>query len=214
MELNEKTYETYLLSYIDNELSHSERLMVERFVKSEPKYTAALKDLQNAILQPETIVFEDKALLYRLEEMNASLDLDFKKSLYRTETATPTTPVISLWNRNVLRYSAIAALFVLTIGTAIMSTSNKDKAIVLSANNSIPEAKKLIGNINDGIVSPTQALNSNQPSQVLAANTKSSVQLVGKSKTEPFQPISIGVEHTIIASSSNTLKMLSSKSAT
>ncbi len=207
MELNQNTYETYLLSYIDNQLSHSERLAVERFVKSDPKYAVALNDLQKVVLQPEPISYEDKALLYRLAEMNASLDLDFKKSLYRTEAASVVsmesaaldTSTLSLWNRNLFRYSAIAALFILTIGTAIKFIVNKDQAVILSATNSIAETKSV------GIASVAQKLIANQPSQLLVANNNGSVKVKGNNNTQTFETPSKGIVNTIIASNTHTL---------
>ena len=36
--INENNYETFFLSYIDNELNAAERAAVEAFVLTEPKY--------------------------------------------------------------------------------------------------------------------------------------------------------------------------------
>ncbi len=201
MELNEKTYETYFLSYVDNELSATERLAVERFVQFNPKYATALQDLQNTILTAEHVEFENKFLLYRLNEMDAKLDLNFKKSLYKKEQA----PIHTFWNQNMIRYSAIAALLLLTIGTALKYTVNKEQRDILSANNSMPEAKKLTEIKRIDIVSDAQALMSNQLSQALIVKNNSKEQVVTKNITEPFETLPIGVENTKTASNLSTI---------
>ena len=88
MELNQDNYENYLLLYIDNELTASERAAVEAFLESNPKYANEFKALQNAILTPEVITYDNKSMLYRFEEMNARLDPSFKKSLYKQTSST------------------------------------------------------------------------------------------------------------------------------
>ena len=40
--INEKNYETYFMSYIDNELNAAERAAVEAFLLTEPKYAEEL----------------------------------------------------------------------------------------------------------------------------------------------------------------------------
>jgi len=213
MELNEKTYETYFLLYIDNELSPTEMKGVESFVQSKPQYAAILQDLKNAVLAPESIAFEDKALLYRLAEMDATLDMDFKKTLYRRESA----PVRSLWNRNILRYSSIAALFILTIGTAVKYATNKGKAEILSVNNTITENDAETNSIT--IAAASKLLITNQKNQVPIVNTdsrvenniKSKFQIVGNANTTVLGNVSKAVENNLIASSSNILLDNSSK---
>jgi hypothetical protein len=87
MELNQDNYENYLLLYIDNELTASERAAVEAFLESHPTYANELKALQAVQLNAEFIEYPDKSSLYRFEEMNASLDPAFKKSLYKNSTS-------------------------------------------------------------------------------------------------------------------------------
>ncbi|UYQ92987.1 hypothetical protein MKQ68_23180 [Chitinophaga horti] len=64
--VNMGNYETYLLSYIDNELSPEDRQLFEQFVRQHPQVKQEML-LWNATRQhPDTsIVFENKALLYR-----------------------------------------------------------------------------------------------------------------------------------------------------
>ncbi|MEY4333222.1 MAG: hypothetical protein RLZZ196_1960 [Bacteroidota bacterium] len=86
MELNQNNYENYLLLYIDNELTASERAAVELFLASNPKQADELKVLQGVKINPEHIEYTDKTSLYRFEEMNATLDPAFKKSLYKNSS--------------------------------------------------------------------------------------------------------------------------------
>ena len=86
MELNQDNYENYLLLYIDNELSASEKAAVELLLASNPKLTQTLKALQAVQLKPEFVEFTDKSSLYRFDEMNATLDPTFKKTLYKSST--------------------------------------------------------------------------------------------------------------------------------
>ena len=84
MELNQDNYENYLLLYVDNELSASEKAAVGLLLASNPKMAQTLKALQAVQLKPEFVEFSDKSSLYRFDEMNASLDPAFKKSLYKS----------------------------------------------------------------------------------------------------------------------------------
>ena len=84
MELNQDNYENYLLLYVDNELSASEKAAVGLLLASNPKMAQTLKALQAVQLKPEFVEFSDKSSLYRFDEMNASLDPAFKKTLYKS----------------------------------------------------------------------------------------------------------------------------------
>lgn len=87
MEMNQDNYENYLLLYIDNELTASEKAAVELLLASNPKQAQELKALQAVQLKPEYIEYSEKSSLYRFEEMNASLDPAFKKSLYKNSSS-------------------------------------------------------------------------------------------------------------------------------
>ena len=115
MKLNQENYETYLLLYIDNELTAPERAAVEAFLESNPQYANEFKSLQNAILVPEAITFSDKSMLYRFEEMNATLDPSFKKSLYKQ---TNSTGKLIEFKKRYIAYASIAAITLwMLIGT-------------------------------------------------------------------------------------------------
>ncbi len=166
--INENNYETYFMSYIDNELNAAERAAVEAFVLTEPKYAATMAVFEKTKLHAPTndfIEMEDKIFLYRFPEMQASLDPDFKKSLYRKEA--PVRKII--FTPNLMRASfAIAAMLILFIGLQLFkSESNivesniiesnivesnilesplKDKTAVASTNILIPTENKTLAN--------------------------------------------------------------------
>jgi len=161
--INENNYETYFMSYIDNELNAAERAAVEAFVLTEPKYAATMAVFEKAKLHAPTndfIEMEDKIFLYRFPEMQASLDPDFKKSLYRKEA--PVRKII--FTPNLMRASfAIAAMLILLIGlqlfksdfpllesniveSNIIESPLKAKTTVASTNILIPTENKTLAN--------------------------------------------------------------------
>ena len=146
--INKNNYETFFLSYIDNELNAAERAAVEAFVLTDSKYAEELAIFEKTKLQAssiENIEMEDKIFLYRFPEMQASLDADFKKSLYRKEA--PVRKV--LFTPNVMRASfAIAAVLILFIGVQLFKSDApiKEKAALTKAS-----AKVSIQNENNSI---------------------------------------------------------------
>lgn len=142
--INENNYETFFMSYIDNELNAAERAAVEAFVLTDSKYAAELAIFEKTKLQAssnEYIEMEDKIFLYRFPEMQASLDADFKKSLYKKEA--PVRKV--LFTPNLMRASfAIAALFILLIGVQLFKTNTviKDKTAIAITNNASSNSKQ------------------------------------------------------------------------
>jgi hypothetical protein len=161
--INENNYETYFMSYIDNELNAAERAAVEAFVLTEPKYAAALALFEKTKLHASSNEFmemEDKIFLYRFTEMDAKLDGDFKKSLYRRQA--PVRNII--FTPNLMRASfAIAAMLILFIGLQLFKTESsisesnivesnieetplKEKTTVSSADILIPTDNKTLAN--------------------------------------------------------------------
>jgi hypothetical protein len=130
--INENNYETYFMSYIDNELNAAERAAVEAFVLTEPKYVAAMAVFEKTKLHAPNTEMEDKIFLYRFPEMDAKLDPDFKKSLYRKEV--PVRKII--FTPNLMRASfAIAAVLILFIGLQLFkSDTNISESNVLESN--------------------------------------------------------------------------------
>ena len=66
--VNLSNYEEYLLLYIDNELNPAQAAAVEQFAAENLAVKKELDLLRFTRLQPETVVFPDKASLYRKEE--------------------------------------------------------------------------------------------------------------------------------------------------
>ena len=162
--INENNYETYFMSYIDNELNAAERAAVEAFVLTEPKYAEELALFEKTKLHASSNEFmemEDKIFLYRFPEMDAKLDPNFKNSLYRKEA--PVRKII--FTPNLMRASfAIAAMLILLIGLQLfnsdtnISGSNllesnllesplKDKATVASTNILVPKENQTLANL-------------------------------------------------------------------
>ncbi len=63
-------YEEWFVLYTDNELTPSQKEKVEEFIANNPASNVELALLQKTKLQPETIAFTDKKVLYRREEKN------------------------------------------------------------------------------------------------------------------------------------------------
>ena len=63
MQLNESTYETIFLLYIDNELSHKERLEVEAFIAAHPGYAREMEALKATVLSSENLQYPFKGNL-------------------------------------------------------------------------------------------------------------------------------------------------------
>ena len=158
--INENNYETYFMSYIDNELNAAEIAAVEAFVLTEPKYAEELAFFEKTKLHAssnEFIEMEDKIFLYRFPEMDAKLDADFKNSLYRKEA--PVRKII--FTPNLMRASfAIAAMLILFIGlqlfksdtnisesnllkTPLVESALKDKTALSITNNSSSNSKQI-----------------------------------------------------------------------
>jgi hypothetical protein len=192
------------MSYIDNELNAAERAAVEAFVLTEPKYAVAMAVFEKAKLHAssnELIEMEDKIFLYRFPEMDAKLDIDFKKSLYRKEA--PVRKII--FTPNLMRASfAIAAMLIIFIGLQLFkSESNilesplsesalKDKTTVASTDILVPTENKTLANAAKGTKAILKIQNKiqNENQTIIAStnNTSSSssinTSIVGASKNQ------------------------------
>jgi hypothetical protein len=188
MMINENNYETYFMSYIDNELNAAERASVEAFVLTEPKYAAALALFEKTKLHASSNEFmemEDKIFLYRFPEMDAKLDGNFKKSLYRKQA--PVRNII--FTPNLMRASfAIAAMLILFIGLQLFKTESsisesnivesnivetplKNKTTVANTNILIPTENKTLANS----AIATKAITKNQTILASTNNTSNSI---------------------------------------
>ena len=120
--INENNYETYLMSYIDNELSADQRAAVEAFVSTNTKYAKALSVFKTTKLEAPFIEMKDKIFLYRFPEMQASLETNFKKSLYKKEVPSQKLNLLQISLR--VAY-AIAAMLILFLGLPLLPTDKK-----------------------------------------------------------------------------------------
>jgi hypothetical protein len=69
MHINRQSYEEFFLLYTDGELDLDEKRAVEDFIKENPDLEQELILMQQTVAVPdESIVFEDKELLYRKEK--------------------------------------------------------------------------------------------------------------------------------------------------
>ena len=67
MNINRHNYETIFLMYIDNELSDAEKNEVLLFLQQNPDLSKEFKLLQDTIVKPTSIVFDDKIFLIKKE---------------------------------------------------------------------------------------------------------------------------------------------------
>ena len=173
MKLNQENFETYLLLYIDNELTASERAAVEAFLESTPKYANEFKALQNAILTPEVITYDNKSMLYRFEEMNARLDPSFKKSLYKQ---TSSTGKLIEFKKRYIAYASIAAIAVwMLIGTKQVFNTTTPISTTIEKQ-SLASTEKIVSEKDE----VTQA-----PNLFVAPSTRSKTSIVNKPMDSP-----------------------------
>ena len=71
--INRENYETFFLLYTDNELSAAEKKLVEEFVEANPDLQEELVMLQQSILKPDAIAFDDKNSLFKNESIASSI---------------------------------------------------------------------------------------------------------------------------------------------
>ena len=169
--INENNYETFFMSYIDNELNAAEIAAVEAFVLTDSKYAEELALFEKTKVHTpstESIEMEDKIFLYRFPEMQASLDADFKKSLYRKEA--PVRKIV--FTPNLMRTSfAIAALLILFIGIQLFKTNTviKDKTALAITNNASTNSKQTENTISPNEVNEASVNKINNNSAVLSS---------------------------------------------
>ena len=73
MNINRNNYEVFFLLYVDNELSAPEKNTVEIFLQNNPDLQEEMTMLQQSIVKPDTVVFENKKSLLK-EEAIADAD--------------------------------------------------------------------------------------------------------------------------------------------
>jgi hypothetical protein len=140
MQLNESTYETIFLLYIDNELSPKERLEVEAFIADKPSYALEMEALKATVLSAENIPYAFKENLKKLEQETSvevldqdwdanyasilkedmqaipGLSTNFKNTLKKETTSKGRIITPFRFNQNKFTYAAIAACLMVFIG--------------------------------------------------------------------------------------------------
>ena len=129
MQLNESTYETFFLLYVDNELSPRERLEVEAFIADNPSYALEMEALKATVLSSDNIQYPFKEnlkhqdwnptystiLKANIEEI-PGLSTSFKNAL-KKEVATDGIIVKPFgFNQQKFTYAAIAACLMVFLG--------------------------------------------------------------------------------------------------
>jgi hypothetical protein len=174
MELNQDNYENYLLLYIDNELTASERAEVAIFLASNPKQAQELRALQAVQLKPEYIEFTEKSSLYRFEEMNATLDPAFKKSLYKNSSSN--AKLIDI--KKIYWATGSIAAIALGIFFGIKTLSNQADTLQEQIVASIPQATTKLPENNTNLISNTTTIETK--SSVVNSNIQSTLELSKK----------------------------------
>jgi hypothetical protein len=141
MQLNESTYETIFLLYIDKELSPKERLEVEAFIADNPSYALEMEALQATVLSSDKIQYpfkENLKLQDWEEDLKATyapmlkanveaipgLSTSFKNSL-KKETASEAIIVKSFgFNQQKFTYAAVAACLMIFFGYQQLTNSS------------------------------------------------------------------------------------------
>jgi hypothetical protein len=145
MQLNESTYETIFLLYIDKELSPKERLEVEAFIADNPSYALEMEALQATVLSSDKIQYPFKENLKEQDweedwdkDWNATyatmlkadveaipgLSTSFKNSL-KKETASEAIIVKSFgFNQQKFTYAAVAACLIIFLGYQQLTKSS------------------------------------------------------------------------------------------
>jgi hypothetical protein len=137
MQLNQSTYETIFLLYIDNELSSEERLEVEAFIADNPSYALEMEALQATVLSSDKIQYPFKENL-KLQDWDQTyapmlkadveaipgLSTSFKNSL-KKETASEAIIVKSFgFNQQKFTYAAVAACLMIFLGYQQLTKSS------------------------------------------------------------------------------------------
>ena len=178
MQLNESTYETIFLLYIDNELSPKERLEVEAFIADNPSYALEMEALQATVLSSDKIQYPFKENL-KLQDWDQTyapmlkadveaipgLSTSFKNSL-KKETASEAIIIKSFgFNQQKFTYAGVAACLMIFFGYQQLTKSSVSD---LQTSNSIATNlnKVLVPNI-----SPITITKSTGSSETIVSNS-------------------------------------------
>ena len=201
MQLNESTYETIFLLYIDNELSPKERLEVEAFIADNPSYALEMEELKATVLSAENVPYAFKENLKQqldqtsLEALGEDWDANyatilkkevqaipglstsFKKSLKKTTVSEGILIKSFGFNQHKFTYAAIAACLMVFIGYQQLTKSQLSDSQISSSS------------ATNSMVSNSLATNSNKVlipnvSSASTASAKSEVTVISNSNKQ------------------------------
>ena len=201
MQLNESTYETFFLLYVDNELSPRERLEVEAFIADNPSYALEMEELKATVLSAENVPYAFKENLKQqldqtsLEALGEDWDANyatilkkevqaipglstsFKKSLKKTTVSEGILIKSFGFNQHKFTYAAIAACLMVFIGYQQLTKSQLSDSQISSSS------------ATNSMVSNSLATNSNKVlipnvSSASTASAKSEVTVISNSNKQ------------------------------
>ena len=177
MQLNESTYETIFLLYIDKELSPKERLEVEDFIADNPSYASEMEALKATVLSAENIPYAFKENLKQqldatsLEDLEKDWDSNYAKLLKEDMQAIPGLSIsfkntlkketVSQgkiitpfrFNQHKFTYAAIAACLMVFIGYQQLTKSQlPDSTVANSSASKLIVSNRLATNSNNDLV--------------------------------------------------------------
>ena len=162
MQLNESTYETIFLLYIDKELSPKERLEVEAFIADNPSYALEMEALQATVISSDNIQYPFKENLKQQgwnatystiikEDLQAipGLSTPFKNALKKEATTKGIIVKPFGFNQHKFTYAAIAACLMVFVGYQQLTkvpvsnsiAANKKMEVVSSASSPLVETE-------------------------------------------------------------------------
>jgi len=219
MQLNESTYETIFLLYIDNELSPKERLEVEDFIADNPIYALEMEAIKATVLSAENIPYafkenlKNQALETSVEELEQDWDTNYTtilkedmqaipglstsfKNTLKKETASEGKIITPFrFNQHKFTYAAIAACLMVFIGYQQLTKSQ------------LPDSTVANSSASNSIVSNRLATNSNN--DLVPNESTASEETVVSNSSQPANDI----EPVATTSQTATIKLQASKSS-
>jgi hypothetical protein len=207
MQLNESTYETIFLLYIDKELSPKERLEVEAFIVDNPNYALEMEALKATVLSEENIPYAFKENLKQFEQETSvemldqdwdssyatllkedmqaipGLSSNFKNTL-KKETASEGKIITPFgFNQNKFTYAAVAACLMVFIGYQQLT---KTETLPSAASPFVKtEISKASPKTNQPVKTIQEAISKSQANNAGKIERKNLIQQASIAMTEP-----------------------------
>jgi hypothetical protein len=207
MQLNESTYETIFLLYIDKELSPKERLEVEAFIVDNPNYALEMEALQATVLSADKIPYAFKENLKQFEQETSVEMLDqewdatyatilkedmqaipglstyFKNTLKKEATTKGIIVTPFGFNQNKFTYAAVAACLMVFIGYQQLT---KTETLPSAASPFVKtEISKASPKTNQPVKTIQEAISKSQANNAGKIERKNLIQQASIAMTEP-----------------------------